>query len=120
MRQTNRQTAFARHMRSHMTDAERTLWNALRDRRLCGLKFRRQVPLGRFTADFYCPEARLILEADGGGHGGPSDAARDAMLRQAGFTVLRLSNSDILTNLPGVLDLILIRARGKDDDRSSL
>ena len=76
--------------------------------------------MGRFTVDFYCAEARLIVEADGGGHGGPADVRRDSVLTEAGFTVLRLWKSDILTNLPGVLDLILTRARGKDDARSSL
>jgi very-short-patch-repair endonuclease len=113
MRQTDRQTAFARDLRQRQTPAERRLWQALRDRRLCGLKFRRQVPLGRYTVDFYCAEARLIVEADGGGHGGAGDTCRDAALRQAGFTVLRLWNTDITTNLTGVLDLILSHARAE-------
>src|SRR4051794_41907586 len=58
--------ARARSLRRRMTDAERKLWFALRDRRLAGFKFRRQVPVGPFYADFVCFDARLVIEADGG------------------------------------------------------
>lgn len=112
MRQSPRLTALARHMRHSPTEAERILWFALRDRRLCGLKFRRQVPFGPYVADFYCAGARLVVECDGGGHDPARDAARDAVMRQAGLTVLRFWNSDILTNLTGVLTVIAERAKG--------
>src|SRR5262249_56400047 len=59
---------FARQLRSNMTDAERKLWFALRDRRLATYKFRRQVPLGPFIVDFVCYQARLVIEVDGGQH----------------------------------------------------
>jgi very-short-patch-repair endonuclease len=97
----------ARSLRRSMTDAERKLWFALRDRRLVGAKFRRQVPIGRFIADFACYEARLVIEADGGQHSGlPSDAHRDRWLATNGFKVLRFWNNDVLTNLDGVLERI--------------
>jgi very-short-patch-repair endonuclease len=103
MRQNKLQTHRARRLRRDMTDCERILWFALRDRRLMGLKFRRQVPVGPFIADFYCAETRLILEADGAHHNPAADAARDAYLSARGYRTLRLTNHDILTNLPGTL-----------------
>ena len=93
-------------MRKTMTPAERTLWYALRNRRFMGLKVRRQVPIGPFIADFYCADHRLIIEADGSGHGSPRDHQRDHWLTAQGFRVLRLWNRDVLTNLPDCLDLI--------------
>ena len=89
-----------------MTPAERTLWYALRNRRFIGLKVRRQVPIGPYIADFYCAEHRLIIEADGFGHGRCRDILRDQWLTAQGFRVLRLRNRDILTNLPACLDAI--------------
>lgn len=71
-----------------------------------GLKVRRQVPIGRCIADFYCADHRLIVEADGSGNGSPRDAARDAWLATQGFCVLRLWNREVLANLPGCLDSI--------------
>lgn len=58
----------ARQLRREMTPAERVLWDRLRNRRFLGLKFRRQHPLGRFIADFYCAEHRLVIELDGDVH----------------------------------------------------
>jgi very-short-patch-repair endonuclease len=95
----------ARELRRFSTDAEKQLWRALRARRLAGAKFRRQVWLGDYIADFYCSEARLVVEADGGQHDERHDydAQRDAWLRQEGFRVVRFWNNDILDNLDGVL-----------------
>lgn len=109
MHQTNLATSRARRMRREMTPAERALWYALRDRRFKGLKVRRQVPIGPFIVDSYCPEQNLIIEADGSGHGSLRDVRRDEWLTSQGFHILRPWNRDILTNLPGCLDLI---ARG--------
>lgn len=111
MRQAEWQTGFARDLRQSMTEAERRIWFALRDRRLCGLKFRRQVPLGRYIADFYCAEAKLILELDGGQHSPVRDAARDLWLQAQGFRLIHLWNTDVLGNLPGVLQRITDEAR---------
>jgi very-short-patch-repair endonuclease len=93
-------------MRKEMTPAERALWYALRDRRFRGLEVRRQVPVGPFIVDFYCPEHHLIIEADGSGHGSLRDVRREEWLASQGFRILRLWNRDILTNLPGCLDRI--------------
>lgn len=109
MQQTDLCKARARRMRREMTPAERALWYALRGRRFMGLKVRRQVPIGAFIADFYCADHRLIIEADGAGHGSPRDIERDRWLAAKGFHVLRLPNTDVLTNLPGCLDAIAAR-----------
>src|SRR5215467_15707516 len=61
-------TNFARRLRRRQTDAERVLWFRLRDRRLAGWKFKRQVPIDRFVVDFVCKDERLIIELDGGQH----------------------------------------------------
>lgn len=106
MQQNDLSKLRARAMRKAMTPAERVLWHALRDRRFMGMKVRRQVPIGPYIADFYFAEHHLIIEADGGGHGGPLDLARDQWLVDHGFRVLRLWNGDIRANLPGCLDMI--------------
>jgi very-short-patch-repair endonuclease len=78
-----------------MPATERKLWVLLRDRRLEGLKFRRQVRIGRYVADFACFRYRLVVEADGPFHDVAADAARDAWLAGQGFRVLRFSNQQI-------------------------
>ena len=110
MQQTDLSKSSARRMRKDMTPAERTLWYALRNRLFMGLKVRRQVPIGPFIADFYCADHRLIIEADGSGHGSQGDLDRDRWLVAQGFRVLRLWNRDILTNLPACLDAIAAQA----------
>jgi very-short-patch-repair endonuclease len=88
-----------------MTDAERKLWTRLRNRGAAGAKFRRQVPMGSFFADFACVERRLIVEVDGGQHAdaAPADRRRTRALNDHGYTVLRFWNSEVLQNLDGVL-----------------
>ncbi|MFG0284862.1 MAG: endonuclease domain-containing protein [Phycisphaerales bacterium JB039] len=83
----------ARSLRREATLPERKLWSYLKDRRLAGLKFRRQHPLDRYTVDFFCAEAALVVELDGQRHDAARDSARDAVLRAIGFEVLRLSVS---------------------------
>jgi very-short-patch-repair endonuclease len=102
----------ARKLRREQTDAERTLWFRLRDRRLGGLKFPRQVPVGRYVVDFCCESARLIVELDGGQHAERSaeDAKRTADLDAYGFLALRFWNVDVLSNLDGVLETIVAAA----------
>jgi very-short-patch-repair endonuclease len=91
-----------------MTDAERRLWSALRGRRFDHYKFRRQVPAGRYVADFMCYEHRLIVEVDGSQHDGSArDAVRDAWLASQGFRLLRLWNRDVLLDTDGALLSIL-------------
>ena len=99
----------ARRLRRDQTDAERKLWLRLRDRRLEGLKFRRQVTIGPYIADFCCESQRLVIELDGGQHAerADQDAARTAALEAQGYLVLRFWNNDVLRNMDGVLESIL-------------
>src|SRR5690606_7541204 len=99
--------AQARELRRNPTEAETTLWWALRGRQL-GVKFRRQRAIGRYIVDFVCLERRLVVEVDGGHHAEQviADQARDAWLRREGFEVLRFSNREVLTQLPEVKAVI--------------
>jgi len=91
-----------------MTDAERRLWAVLRGRRFDDYKFRRQVPVGKYVADFMCYEQRLIVEVDGSQHDERArDKMRDAWLASQGFRVLRLWNRDVLLDTDGALLAIL-------------
>jgi very-short-patch-repair endonuclease len=104
---TGETLAKAQRLRGELTDAERKLWSVLRNRRLAGVKFRRQQPIGPFIADFVCQESRLIVEADGGHHAeNLADDRRSAFLESKGYRVLRFWNNDILNNLDGVAQLI--------------
>jgi very-short-patch-repair endonuclease len=100
----------ARALRKNSTDAERILWSELRDHRLNGASFRRQVPIGSYIADFMCHAPRLVIEIDGGQHFSDhfeqADAARSAVIEAKGFQVLRFSNHDVITNRAGVLETI--------------
>ena len=97
-----------------MTDAERRLWKALCGKRLEGLKFRRQQPIGPFIVDFVCFEKKLVVEADGRQHyegeQKKKDADRDSWLREQGFEVLRFSNNEIMSGTDGVVLEILKHA----------
>jgi very-short-patch-repair endonuclease len=107
----DRLLGFAKTMRRAPVANERALWKLLRDRRLEGLKFRRQVPLGRYIADFVCYEQQLIVEADGPTHlDNPRDRERDAWLRAQGFRVLRFENRQIEQEPYRVLDVIAAAA----------
>ena len=98
-----------RSLRVFSTEAERRLWAHLRGRRMLGRKFRRQVWLGNYVVDFVCLEHLLIIEADGSQHAEQADhdARRTAFLEKEGFRVLRFWNNDVLTNLDGVISVIL-------------
>jgi very-short-patch-repair endonuclease len=99
----------ARALREQSTDVERKLWSILRDRRLGGLKFRRQVPIDRYIADFACAEARLVVELDGGQHADreKEDATRTRAIQACGWKVIRFWNNEVIENLDGVADTIL-------------
>ena len=90
-----------------MTDAERTFWFAVRNRRLGGFKIRRQVSVGAYIVDFLCVEARLAIELDGGQHTEDVDATRTAAIRASGYDIIRFWNPDILANPAGVLTILL-------------
>jgi very-short-patch-repair endonuclease len=94
-------------MRKAPTEAEQKLWYLVRDRRFSAFKFRRQLQIGRYIADFVCLERRLIVEADGGQHAESSyDADRDAWLVAQGFRVRRFWNTDILQRPDEVAETI--------------
>jgi very-short-patch-repair endonuclease len=100
----------ARELRKNSTDAERALWSELRDHRLNGIGFRRQVPIKNYIADFACHAAKLVIELDGGQHfsdqAEQADKVRTAVIEARGFRVLRFSNHDVMTNRAGVLETI--------------
>jgi very-short-patch-repair endonuclease len=113
---------IARLLRKQMTEAERKLWALLREKQL-GVKFRRQVPFAPYVVDFYCPEAKLVVELDGGQHktdkGRREDEERDARLREIGQVVVRYSDLEFLQNQDGVIQDIFqhVKARvGRDLD----
>lgn len=109
--QSERTLNRARSLRREMSDEERILWMLLRDRRFAGFKFRRQVPLGDYVADFVCFERELIVELDGSQHAESEQAAFDAkrtqVLEAAGFRVVRIWASDLFKERDGVFETIL-------------
>ncbi len=98
----------ARRLRADQTEVEKRLWLRLRDRGMLGLKFRRQVPLGPYVADFVCAERALIVELDGGQHGSSEarDDRRTAWLESRGWRVVRFWNNEVGENIDGVLHAI--------------
>ena len=93
-------------MRSASTDAEHRLWQLLRAKRFADHKFRRQVPIDHYIVDFLCVARRLIVELDGGQHGGTHDLRRDLYLRTQGFRILRFWNNELFENEEGVMQRI--------------
>ncbi len=97
----------ARNLRRNQTDAETRLWRLLRAKRLAGVKFKRQVPVGPYVADFACVQQRLIIELDGSQHlDSDYDRVRTQYLDERGWRVLRFWNSDLSQNREGVLTVI--------------
>jgi very-short-patch-repair endonuclease len=103
-------TSRSRNLRRAETPAEKRLWTKLRDRRLGGLKFVRQAPIGPYYADFLCRERQLIVEVDGATHSTDAEIARDALrtafLERVGYRVLRIQNIEIFENIDGVCETI--------------
>ncbi len=86
----DRAKARARELRRAMSVPEVKLWKRLRDRRI-GIKFRRQHPIGPYTADFYAPDLKLVIELDGSRHDPAHDAVRDAYMQDQGMVVVRIA-----------------------------
>lgn len=100
---------LARSLRQNQTDAERIIWNHLRNRQIQGCKFRRQQVIGPYIADFLCMEPKLIIEIDGGQHlNNPNDVVRSQYLNQLGYNVLRFWNHEVLQETPAVVEKIRI------------
>lgn len=110
----------ARALRRTMTEAERVLWACLRNRRLAGLKFRRQHPIGPYVVDYYCAEARLVVEVDGSVHDDEAQRARDAdrtaELEARGYRVIRFRNAEVAGHLGDVLQAIEAECTGTRRD----
>lgn len=114
----------ARALRRRAPSTEHLLWTLLRGRRLEGLKFRRQVPIGPYIVDFLCLRHRLVVEADGPFHEPEDDAVRDAWLETQGFRVLRFPNGEIQNRdwlvVGRILAAVAVRQRPGLSDPSSV
>ena len=101
---------LAKQLRIEQTQAEAILWERLRGSRFAGYKFKRQYALGRYIADFYCSEARLVIEIDGGIHNGTDqreyDTIRDTELKARGVNIIRINNEQVFENIESTLELI--------------
>ena len=97
------QRTKARELRANPTDAEVRLWRTISGRKVGGIRFNRQVPIGPFICDVVSRSAKLVIEIDGGQHGTNVDEARTRFLEARGFRVLRFWNDEVLTNLDGVV-----------------
>ena len=106
---SGRTRARAKQLRKKTTKAERILWSLLSDRKCGGRKFRRQHPIDPYIVDFYCAEAKLVVEIDGESHEGRQDhdQRRDEYLEGLGLRTVRVTNDDVLENLDGVVEAIL-------------
>ncbi|MFA6100364.1 MAG: endonuclease domain-containing protein [Patescibacteria group bacterium] len=100
-----------RDLRARSTDAERLLWQKLRGRQVCNLKFFRQFSVGPYILDFYCPEKKIAIELDGSQHtteqGVAYDVERTAYLTGKDVKVMRFWNNEVLTNVDGVVMKVL-------------
>lgn len=100
----------AKELRKSETEVEKLLWNRLNKNQLLGLQFRRQHPINRFIADFYCPKIKLIIEVDGSIHELPEnkeyDIERSELLNEFGLEVMRFTNEQIIYEMNSVVDKI--------------
>ena len=103
----NNKTILARNLRKNATIQERRLWNLLKNRQFCNLKFKRQQPVGDYIVDFICKEAKIIIEIDGGQHNEPKNIeyykTRTEFLNSLGYKVIRFWDNEIYENIDGVL-----------------
>jgi very-short-patch-repair endonuclease len=99
----------AKKLRRKPAPAERCLWKRLKLKHL-GFIFHRQKPVGKYIADFYCPEAKLVVEVDGDYHASTeiaaNDIVRDVTMRNIGITVLRFQNAEVLNDTDKVINTI--------------
>jgi very-short-patch-repair endonuclease len=121
MKQPNRMPLYTRPalkkaklLRSSMTTAEKKLWQNIRNKQLHdangrSLRFRKQVPIGDYIVDFYCPSRQLVVELDGSQHADNTayDGIRSNFLASQGIEVIRFWNNEVLTQLPAVIERIL-------------
>jgi len=107
-------TNKAKQLRKDATDTENILWNHLKAKRLNGLKFRRQQPIGKYIVDFVCLEKKIVVELDGGQHFDQieRDKKRDQWLKEQGYNVIRFWNHEFLENQTEALELIVNCCQG--------
>ena len=102
-----------RALRSEMTRAENKLWLRLRGKQFEGVKFRRQHGIGSYIVDFYCPERLIVVEVDGDVHSEATQIVRDRNreehLSGLGLRVIRYTNDEVLNNLEGVLEDLIMK-----------
>ena len=105
----------ARELRKNQTNAEKALWSVLRMHRLGGYRFRRQHPMGNYVVDFVCLESHLVVELDGGQHleSIEYDAAGTTYLAERGFTVFRFWNNQVLIEMDGVKEALLLALKSR-------
>jgi very-short-patch-repair endonuclease len=106
---------LAKELRKLETVAEKLLWSQLNRNQLLGLQFRRQHPINRFIADFFCPKIKLVIEVDGSIHDIPEyqahDIGRSEVLNDFGITVIRFTNEQILNEIDSTIKQIEITAK---------
>ena len=108
MRGPDKTVSRSRSLRQRMTEAEKHVWWHLRARKLGGFKFVRQERLGNYIVDFLCREQKLVIEIDGGQHAGNiKDILRTQFLNAEGYRVIRFWNNEVLSNMEGVLQMVL-------------
>jgi very-short-patch-repair endonuclease len=119
-RVTNQTRTRAIQLRRSATQPEQLLWSVLCNKRLGGLKFRRQHPIEPYIVDFYCSSANLVIELDGESHEGRQnyDAKRETHLLSLGLKIIRVTNDDVLKNLEGVAEMILREASADSSEPS--
>ncbi len=114
---------YAKDMRINATDAEELLWQNLRGRKVAGLKFRRQHPIDKFIADFYCHEKNLVIELDGGIHDSKEqkevDKVRTYELNELNITVLRFKNEEVLFDIHNVIKRIIEVCKDYNNNNST-
>jgi len=114
----NIQKPIRNKLRKNLTAPEVILWSKIKNKQVNGYKFRRQHGIGRYIADFYCPELMLVIEVDGANHFFDEkslkyDVERQKFLESQGIKVLRISNTDIKENLNEVMNCIYNECKGK-------
>ncbi|KKT40685.1 MAG: hypothetical protein UW28_C0020G0007 [Parcubacteria group bacterium GW2011_GWA2_44_13] len=104
------QTIKRRILRNNMTRPELLLWTKLKNKQMDGYRFRRQFSIGRYVADFYCPELKLVIEIDGPNHNTKEnieyDRERDLFMHSLDINIIRISNSQILDNIDEAIVII--------------
>jgi len=105
-------TPLRKNLRKEQPKPEQIIWNFLRNRQLHGYKFRRQVGIGRYVVDFYCPQQNLVIEIDGESHfigDAPlQDKVRQQEIENLGITILRFTNIEVMRNIEGVMEKIAL------------